>query len=197
VDPAAGTNRHILRLETPVYLLPIRFTARRGTLDIASCEFTQGDRSSYHLRGIPTFVRMPGDAVSMEKLDNVLQALLAHDLSAARGKPHVRVQMPDMEHHLQTFKGLLDRVAAIPVTLREDEPTPFLLVCIPRLYDGDREYLAGLEDLSARPQLELVAKQQQALLRLSREDCVFEITTSRGQMIALRAHFQREIGRAR
>jgi len=197
VDPATDSRREILRVDTPVYVLPVRFTARRANLDITSCQFTQGDRSLDHLAGIPTFLRMRGDAVAEEELDEILQALLAHDLSTARGKPHVTVSMPHIERHLQRFRGLLDRVAAIPVTLRQDDPVSFLLVCVPRLHAGGDDYLAGLDDLSARAQLDLYSRQQEALRRLSGEDFTIDLSTNYDQEIQLPAQLQRQISAVR
>ena len=192
-DPATGGSREIVRVETPVYLLPVRFTARRGNLDITSCQFTQGDSLTDHLKGTPTFVHMQGDAMPEEELDEVCQALLAHDLSTtAREKPGVRAQMSDMERHLQRFRGLLNRVAAIPVTLRQDEPVPFLLVCVPRLYVGNHDYLADFENMPARSQVDLYSRQQQALRRLGSEDFTFDLKTNYGQAIPLRARIQRQ-----
>jgi hypothetical protein len=193
VDPTTGSSREIVRADTPVYLLPVRLTARRGNLDITSCQFTQGDPSSDHLKGTPNFVRMPGDAVPEEELEEICQALLAYDLSTARRKPHVRADMPDMERHLQRFRALLvDRVAKIPVVLRQDDPVPFLLVCVPRLYAGDHDYLEGLENLSARAQLDLYSSQQQSLQRLGGRDFTIGLTPSCGKKVLLTAHIQRQ-----
>jgi hypothetical protein len=193
VDPSTGSSRQIVRADTPVYLLPVRLTARRGNLDITSCQFTQGDPSLDHLTGVPSFVRMPGDAVPAEELEEVCQALLAYDLSTARGKPHVRVVMPEMERHLQRWRALLvDRVVRIPVVLREDDPVPFLLVCVPRLHAGDRDYLEGMENMSRRDQLGIYSRQQDALRRLSDADFTFDLRTSYGQALPLRGHIQRE-----
>jgi len=193
VDPTTVSSREIVRADTPVYLLPVRLTSRRGNLDITSCQFAQGDPSSDHLNGVPSFVRMPGDAVPEEDLEEVCQALLAHDLSTARGKPRVKVAMPDMERHLQRWRALLvDRIAKIPVVLRQDDPVPFLLVCVPRLYARDRDYLEGLENLSPRAQLDLYSRQQEALQRLRDRDFTFDLKTNNGQVIQLRARIQRQ-----
>jgi hypothetical protein len=192
VDPAADSSTEIVRVDTPVYLFPVRLTARRGNLDVKSCQFTQGDPSSDHLTGTPTFYRMQGDAVPKEDLDEVCQALLAHDLDAARGKPHVKAGMPDMERHLERYRSLQDRVAAIPVTLRQDQPMPFLLVCVPRLYSGDRDYLAGLKDLPARAQVDLYSRQQEASQRLRSKDFTFSLKTNYGHVLTLRGQVQRQ-----
>lgn len=192
VDRATGASETV-KIDQPVYFLPVRFTARRGNLDIESCQFTRGDRWLDHLAGTPIFYHMRGDAVAEEELDEILQALLAHDLTTWAAKSRGRVSMPDMEHHLQRFRGLLDRVVALPVTLQQDDPVPFLLVCVPRLYTGDRDYLTGINELSACAQLDLYSRQQQALRRVSGEDFTIDLTTNRGQSIQIPARLQRLI----
>jgi hypothetical protein len=195
VDPATGSSSEIVRVDTPVYLLPVRLRARGGTLDVESCQFTQGDPSSNHLRGTTAFYRMEGDAVSEEELDDVLQALLAHhlnDLKDARGRLEVKADMADMQHHLERYRALQHRIAAIPVTLRQDEPMPFLLVCVPRLYSGERDYLAGLKDLSSEAQMDLYAGHAKALQQLATKDFTFSLTTNYGRVRLLRGQIQRE-----
>lgn len=190
VDPAVDSSREIVSVDTPVYLFPVRLTARRGNLDVKSCQFMQGDPSSDYLMGTPTFYRMQGDAMPKEELDEICQALLAHDLDAARGKPHVMADMLDMERHLERYRSLQDRVSAIPVILQQDEPVPFLLVCIPRLHSGGRDYLTGLKDLPARAQVDLYSRQQDALRRLSSKDFTFSFRTNHRQVLTLRGQSQ-------
>jgi hypothetical protein len=193
VDPADTGSHRTVRVDTPVCMLPVRFTARRGNVHIVSCEFVQGDRMSDHLEGVPTFLRVPGDAIPEEELDEILQAYLAHDLSTKAADPHFRVSMADMRRHLNRYRELLARRTKIPVILHEDEPMSFMLIIVPRLYTGERDRLAGADALSDDTRLDLFAAQQKAVQRLNGEDWLVTLTTSTGQRIELPAHFERRI----
>jgi hypothetical protein len=195
VERATGRSSEIHRVDTPVYMLPVRLRARRGNLDLESCDFTQGDPSSNHLFGTPALYRMQGDATSQEELEGVCDALLAHDLADLgdmRARLEVKADMPNRQRHLERYRALQHRIAATPVTLRQDEPTPFLLVCVPRLYTGDRDYLAEVQDLSAEAQVALYSRQQEELKRLATEAFTFRITTNCGQVLPLSGHIQPE-----
>lgn len=192
VAPVTGSSSETVCADMPVYFLPVRLKARRGNLDVKACHFAQGDPSSDHLTGTPVFYRMQGDAVLPEELDEVCQALLAHDLNAARGTPNVEVGMSDMAHHLERYRSLQDRVVAIPITLRQDESIPFLVVCVPRLYTGERDYFAALKDLPVQGRRDLYSRQQNALRRLASEDFTFTYRTDYGQELILRGQEQRQ-----
>ena len=182
-----------MRVDQPVYFLPIRFTARRGSVDIESCQFVQGNRSLEHLAAEPVFYRMPGDAIAEAETEEILQALLSNHLRTEAARPHVRASMPHMDGHLQRFRALLDRVAAVPVTLQQGEPVSLLLVCVPAVYVGDQDYLVGSEGLSMDDQLRLYSRQQEALRRLSTEAFTLEIRTNHGQEIRLPGQLQRVV----
>jgi hypothetical protein len=162
-------------------------------VDIESCQFTRGDPSKDHLAGTPIVYRMSGDAIAEAETEEILQALLAHHLATEAAKPHVRADMPDMKSHLERFRGLLGRIASLPISLEQDKSVPLLLVCVPRMYAGQRDYLAGSDSLPLPDRLAVYERQQDALQRVSGDGFMIDLTTNYGQPIKLPGQLKRRV----